>query len=140
MAEPRGHTLFTDTLRVINRAVEAHAHASPWREIITRTGDHHREPRTFGVDVYEDDPERPVDHYRIGVHEGRFEVIERGSSGAAVDWRVSVDQLRGIIADPDAHEDAPEKLGLSWLVERLGIGQQPRSRVWSPRRGRPKRH
>jgi hypothetical protein len=123
MAEPSGHTLLTDALRVIRRALEAHADASPWREIVARTSGRRR--RTFSVAIYEGDPEHVVDRYVVHAHEGRFEVVEHGR-GRPADWRVSVDQLRQIAAKPDRYVDAPEKLDLGWLETRLGIGRAKR--------------
>jgi hypothetical protein len=123
MPEPSGHTLLTDALRVIGQAIEAHADVSPWREIVARTSARERRRKTFAVAIYEGDPEHVVDHYVIRVHEGRFEAVERGRSEPAVDWRVSVDSLRHIVAEPDRYLDAPEKLDLGWLQTRLGIGR-----------------
>lgn len=136
MAEPSGHTILTDALRVIGRAIKAHENASPWREVVTRTTSGRRR-NTFAVAIYEGDPEHVVDHYVIRVHEGRFEVVERGRSEPAADWRVSVEHLRHIVAEPDGYIDAPEKLDLGWLQTRLGIGDVKRpSPTWRIGRAR----
>jgi hypothetical protein len=125
MAEPSGHTLLTEALRVINRAIEAHKEASPWREIVARTSA--TEPaRTFGVAICEGDPRRTVDRYSICAHEGRFQVVEHGRLEPA-DWEVSVDQLERIVAHPDRFIDAPELLGLDWLEDRLSIRPKAKS-------------
>jgi hypothetical protein len=136
MAEPRGHTLLTDTLRVINRAIEAHRDAAPWREIVARTsgGDG---PMLFAVEIHEGDPERTVDHYTVRVHEGRFEVVEHGRSEAAIDWSVSVEDLRRIVSDQDRYLDDPGRLPLAWLEPRLGIRARPKRAAW--RLGRVRR-
>jgi hypothetical protein len=139
MAEPSGHTLFTQALGVINRAIEAHEDASPWREIVARTSA--AEPaRTFGVAICEGDPRRVVDRYSIRAHEGRFEVVEHGRLEPAIDWEVSVDHLERIVAHPDRFIDAPEQLGLGWLEDRLAIrrGAKRRSGWRIGRARRPK--
>jgi hypothetical protein len=125
MATPSGHTLFTEALRVIGRAIEAHKDASPWREVVARTSGLDR-PLVFGVAIYEDEPDRVVDHYSIRVHEGRFEVVERGRLEPEIDWQVSVDHLRNVVAKPARYVADPGRLELDWLVQRIGIG--PRAR------------
>lgn len=130
MAEPSGHPLFTEGLRVINRAIEAHKDASPWREIIASTSGR-RGPRVFSVAIHEGDPEHVVDRYTVRVHEGRFEVVEQGQLDGSADWRVSVDHLRRLVVQSDDYVEAPAKLDLGWLEQRLGIGAQPkRWRGW----------
>lgn len=114
MAEPSGHLLFTEALSVMNRAIEAHEDEPPCREIIERTSDR-RGQRVFSVSVLEGDPERIVDRYAIRVHEGRFAVVGASQSKAAVDWQVAVDDLRRLVARPDAYVEDPSKLGLRWL-------------------------
>jgi len=120
MAEPSGHTLFTEALRVITRAIDAHKDISPWREIVAKTSGR-RGPTELAVAIYEADPERIVDRYTIRVHEGRLEAVEHGRSGTAIDWRVSVDDLRRVVAEADRHVEEPENLDLAWLESGLGI-------------------
>jgi len=78
------------------------------------------------VEVCEGEPERIVDHYTIRVHEGRFEIIEHGGSEPAIDWRVSVEALRSIMAKPDRYLSDPGRLPLDWLELRLGIRAGPK--------------
>lgn len=119
MSEPSGHTLLSEALRVINRAIEAHASTSPWRELVARTREPEETP-PFGVVIYEGAPDNVVDRYAIRAHDGRFEVTEHGRL-VPDDWHVSVDQLRRIAEEPDRFIEAPEELGLDWLAERLGL-------------------
>lgn len=125
MAEPGGRTLLTETLGVINRAIDAHRDAAPWRDIVARTTGR-KGPKVFAVEVWEGDPERIVDHYTIHVHEGRFEMIEHGRSEPPIDWRVSVEALRSIVANPDRYVSDPGRLPLDWLELRLRIGARPK--------------
>ncbi|HBZ69172.1 MAG TPA: hypothetical protein DEP35_05250 [Deltaproteobacteria bacterium] len=127
MAEPSGHPLFTEALRVINQAIEAHRDASPWREIVASTSGR-RGPKVFSVAIHEGDPPRVVDRYAVRMHEGRFEVVEQGRLEAAPDWQVSVDHLRHLVVKPGEYMEAPAKLDLGWLEQRLGIGPQPKRR------------
>jgi hypothetical protein len=119
MAEPSGHTLLSQALRTVNRAIQANRDAPPWREIVARTSAPTQ--LSFGVAIYEGDPEHVVDRYSIRAHEGRFEVVEHGRFEPAADWRVSVDHLRSLVARPERFVEAPEKLDLGWLEERLAI-------------------
>ena len=119
MAEPSGHTLLGEALRIINRAIEAHEDTPPWREIVARTRGPEETP-PFGVVIYDGDPENVVDRYAIRAHAGRFEVTEHGRR-VPDDWHVSVDHLRRIVAEPDRFIEAPERLGLAWLEARLGL-------------------
>lgn len=125
MAEPSGHTLLTDTLGVINHAIDAHREASPWREIVAKTGGP-AGSKLFAVEVREGDPEQIVDHDTIRAHEERFEMVEHGRSEPAIDWRVSVETLRGIVAKPERYLNDPRKLPLEWLERRLGIRARPK--------------
>jgi len=118
VAEPSGHTLLTEVLRVANRAIEAHEDEPPWREIAERTAE--RESPTFGVAIFEHDPDVPVDQYAIRVHDGRLEVVS-GGHVPAVDWRVSVDFLRDVASHPDGYVADPRKLELGWLARRLDV-------------------
>lgn len=118
MPEPRGHTLLTDVLRVANRAIEAHKAEPPWSEIVSRIT--HRETPVFGVAVYEDESEAPVDRYAVRLHEGRFELVPGGEE-PPIDWRVSVPFLRHVASHPDRYVDDPRRLELDWLERRLGI-------------------
>ena len=123
MGRPSGHTLFTDALRVLGDALEAHQDEPRWRELVARTSGLPA-PLTFGVEIYEPDPEHVVDHYLIRAHEGRFEVVEQGHREVP-DWRVSADELRRIVAERDACIAAPERLDLHWLELRLGLAPRP---------------
>jgi hypothetical protein len=60
MAEPSGHTLFTEALGVMNRAIDAHRDTAPWREIVAKTSGS-LAPGLFSVAVVEGDPERMSD-------------------------------------------------------------------------------
>ena len=120
MAEPSGHTLFTEALRVITRAIDAHKDTSPWREIVAKTSGR-RGPTELAVAIYAADPERIVDRYTIRAHEGRLEVVEHGGSETAIDWRVSIDHLRRVVAEADRYVEEPENLDLAWLESHLGI-------------------
>jgi len=137
MAEPSGHTLFTEALGVITRAIDAHKDTSPWREIVAKTSGP-RGATKLAVAIYEADPQRIVDRYTIRAHEGRLEVVEHGRSETAIDWRVSVDHLRRVVAEADRHVEEPEHLDLAWLESRLGIRARPkRASGW--RLGRTRR-
>jgi hypothetical protein len=103
-----------------NRAIDLHRNTPRWREVAARTSGP-RGPEFFAVEVWEGDPERIVDHFTIRAHEGRFEVVERGGSGSAIDWRVSVEALRSIVAMPDHYLSDPGRLPRDWLELRLGI-------------------
>jgi hypothetical protein len=139
VAEPSGHTLLTRALRVINRAIDAHKDASPWREIVARTKESET-PRSFGVAICEGDPQRIVDRYSIRAHEGRFQLVEHGRLEPA-DWEVSVAELERIVAHPDRFISAPELLGLDWLEDRLAIRREakPPSAWRMGRARRPKK-
>ncbi|HME73179.1 MAG TPA: hypothetical protein VKM54_25420 [Myxococcota bacterium] len=55
---------------------------------------------------------------------------------AVADWRVC-DHLRRLAVQPDDYVEAPAKLGLGWLEQRLGIGAQAkRWRGWRIGRAR----
>jgi hypothetical protein len=125
----------THALRVINRAIEAHKGASPWREFVARTSAPEEVP-AFGVAIYEGDPGRVVDRYSIRAHEGRFEVTEHGRL-VPDDWHVSVEQLQRIVGEPERFIGAPEQLGLGWLEDRLGL--RPRAKRSGWRIGRARR-
>jgi hypothetical protein len=130
MAEPSGHPLFTEALRVVNRAIEAHADAPPFREIVASTSGR-RGAKAFSVEVHEGAPERVVDRYVVQLHEGRLQVVEQGRLPSAADWRVSVDQLRLLVEGDGKDVEDPTKLDLGRLEHRLGIGAQPkRPRPW----------
>jgi len=135
MPEPSGHTLLTDALAVIRRALEAHREEAPWREIVARTSGR-RGPRTFAVAVTEGDPARVIDFYVVRVHEGRFEVVEQGRGAPVIDWNVAVEHLRRIVADPDRYIAGPEQLDLGWLVSRLGPPARKSPGEWQVRRAR----
>ena len=137
MTEPIGHTLLTQALRVISRALDAHRDASPWREIVAQTSGR-RGPTTFAVAIYEGDRGHIVDRYTVRAHDGRFEVVERGRCEPPFDWQVSVEHLRSIVAEPDRYVDEPDKLDLAWVESRLGIRAAPkRAKGW--RLGRVRR-
>jgi len=137
MPEHSGHTLLTEALAVIRRALEAHREEAPWREIVARTSGR-RGPRTFAVALTEGEPARVVDSYVVRVHEGRFEVVEHGRGGPAIDWNVAVGHLRSIIADPDRYIAGPDQLDLGWLVSRLSAParKRPGPGDWQVRRTR----
>jgi len=103
---------------VANRAIEVHSAESPWREIVAHSAG--GKSPAFGVAIFEDEPERPVDRYALRLHDGRLEVAP-GASDTPIDWRVSVDFLRHVASHPDSYVADPRKLELGWLPERLGL-------------------
>lgn len=137
MPEHSGHTLLSEALAVMRRAIEAHRDEAPWRDIVSRTSGR-RGRRSFGVAITEGEPARVVDSYAIRVHEGRFEVVEHGAMPPAVEWRGAAEHLRRIVAQPDRYIDDPEQLGLGWLVSQLApaAGRRPGPGDWQVRRSR----
>lgn len=118
MPEPRGHTLFTETLGIVNEALEAHRDEAPWKGLLDRAG-----PRLEGLDlgvaIHENADPAPIDHYTVRMEDGKLAVTSRGERPATVDWRVSVDELRAIVDDRDAYIADPARLDLDWLRRRI---------------------
>lgn len=127
MTEPGGHPLFTEALRVINRAIAANAESSPYREIVAKTTGRGGE-RNLRVALHEGEPDRVIDRYVVRIHEGRLESVEQGRLEPSVDWAVSVAELRRIVESPDAFVADPASLGLGWLERSLGIAREPEAR------------
>ena len=120
MPEPRGHTLLTETLRLVNKVLERHADVSPYREIVSRSKQI-AGGLELGVAIHEGNPRAPVDSYIIRIRDGKLEVVSRGERVEIVDWTVSVDFLRQVVGAPEFYLDHPEKLGLGWLESRLAM-------------------
>ena len=122
LREYEGHTLFTETLRVMSEALTAHKDASPYREILARA-EQILEGQDLGVAVYEKTPEVPVDHYTIRLHGAKFHVVGHGKREPGILWSVPVDYLRRVAGNPQAFIDVPARLDLGWLERRLGLSR-----------------
>jgi hypothetical protein len=114
-----GHTLLTETLRVLNQALAQHADEHPYCEILDRV--ERLGSLRLGVAIHEGDESAPIDYYAIEIRDGKFQVVSHGQREPAIDWRVSVAYLRRVTAHPSLHVDQPARLELDWLVRRLGI-------------------
>jgi hypothetical protein len=120
MAEPRGHTLLTETLLLLNKVLKRHGDVSPYREILTRLK---QKPGgvELGVAIREGKLHAPVDSYIIRIRDGKFEVVSRGEQLPVADWTGSVDFLRRVTGQQDFYLNHPEELDLGWLERRLAI-------------------
>jgi hypothetical protein len=119
MPQFEGHTLLTETLRVINQALARHANEHPYGEMVARAAE--LGGLRLGVAVYEGDAPVPVDYYAIEIRDGKLRVVSHGQLEIPVHWRVSVDHLRRVTAHAGEYVEHPAKLDLDWLEGPLGI-------------------
>ncbi|REJ81562.1 MAG: hypothetical protein DWQ34_26960 [Planctomycetota bacterium] len=105
---------FVHALALINIAIGARHVVLPFDQAIdeqSRTSD----PPEFGVAIYEESPEDPVDYFTIRLQDGRFVLTQHGVPHAAPDWVVSAEHLREIFRNPLRFVDDPSRFDLSWL-------------------------
>jgi len=78
-----------------------------------------------GVEIYDEDPNKPFDYFTIRYLNKKFEIVSRGKSEHDTEWKVSREYLQSIVDDPQKYIDNPTKLDLDWLKHRLPDAASP---------------
>ncbi len=95
-------SLFTEALRVVNRALVEHKHSVFCQQLV-RAGEKQLASREFGVALYDEtDPSTPFDQFTVRFREGSFEVVSRATQAPYFTWRVPRSYLERIVDDPEA--------------------------------------
>ena len=125
---PEGHEtsledLFVAALAVLNRALDAHRGSTPYRQIFAECAEQLQD-RRLGAQLYVDNPSQPVTHFAVRFHNGLFEpVFADGPVGVPV-WKISVDQLKEIVAAEDQYVSNPGRLPWDWLATWIRGGKE----------------
>jgi hypothetical protein len=113
------YKLFMGALEVSNRALEE-VQDTPVINKLAGLMEKQASGRHFGVAVYAKDASTPHDYFTVRVHNHELQLVSHGKESPDIDWKVSVDYLRDINAQPEAYIRNPLKLDLDWLKHRLG--------------------
>lgn len=109
---------FTRTLVVINESLTDRRNESPYSDLLAACDEVLRD-RDLGVEVYDHDPDNPIDYFTIRYREGNFELVTHGRAEADVLWRVSSDYLTEVSQQSQRYTERPELLDWDWLASWL---------------------
>ena len=114
------HALFMSALEVVNESLHENRD-NPAICPLLKNGETALAEKHFGVALYRDNPEKPLDYFTLRLTGGRFELLAHGKEPPEIAWKVSNDFLRDIVDNPQDYRDDPAKLDLDWLRDRCDI-------------------
>jgi len=112
--------LFVTSLGVLNRALDANRGLPPYQQILADCSKR-LEGQLLGVDVYTDDPDRPVARFTVCFQNGLFEPKPGDPPDEQHVWKVSAEKLRDIVAEESRYASDPRRLPWGWLGSPLEV-------------------
>lgn len=109
---------FTKALDVTNRSIEENRGSGFYGTLIS-AWDKYLNGHKAGVEIYNEDPDKPFDYFTVRYVNGKFELQSRGKSEHDTEWKVSRKYLESLVDNPQAYIDNPAKLDIDWLKDRL---------------------
>jgi hypothetical protein len=120
MSEVDVSTLFSMAIEVWDRAIRRHQSKFPYREILPRCEKALR-GRNLLVQVYDNNPDRPVAHFQVRLENGLIRPVgEEQYEGEKASWRVSKEYLQDVAHNADHYVEHPAKLDWDWLTRPIG--------------------
>lgn len=113
---------FIQYINTCNIALARHKETIPYKQIL-ELGEKIIGGKNIGVEVYGEDPDRPVDLYTIRLNNGNFDVVAFDKQNAAMEWKVKESYLAKVVSHSDEYIAHPERLEWDWLKSRIGFGK-----------------
>jgi len=108
--------LLVSAISVWNRALDTHRGSFPFREILARL-DALPQDRCAGIEVYEEDPARPVARFRVRFRKGLIEPVAGEPLAEDVCWKVCSEDLERVVAHAGACVRDPARLEWGWVQD-----------------------
>ena len=118
MADQNIYDLFKGTLDVTNEALEKNRDSKVIGTLFA-AADKPLSGHKAGVEIYDEDPDKPFDYFTVRYLDGKIELYARGKSEHDTEWKVSKNYLQSVVDDPQKYIDNPTKLNFEWLKVRL---------------------
>lgn len=115
-------SLFIQYINTCNLALSRHKEALPYKQIL-ELGEKMLGGKNIAVEVYDKDPNHPVDLYTIRLNDGNFDVVAYEKQEAAMEWKVKEAYLKKVVEHSQDYIAHPEKLEWDWLKSRIGLRQ-----------------
>ena len=116
------YQLFIQSLNITNAAMEANRDSIFLKPLLTACDAELRD-EDFGVAIFEDDPEHPVDNFTIRLENDTFVLVShqapRGDAESV--WKVSKSYLQDVVEHPRKYIDNPALLAFDWLKQRVNL-------------------
>lgn len=112
--------LFDEYLSVVNRAIAANKEGVYGKAV--KLWERAAGDKQIAVGVYQSDASSPHHWYTLELHDGNFDLVERGKADKATfHWKISEEHLNHVVGDPQIYVEHPVKLDLDWLKTRVGL-------------------
>jgi hypothetical protein len=113
------YEIFVQAMDVTNAAMEANRHSFVLKPMLSACSSELKN-QDFAVEIYDDEPEHPVDFFTIRLVGNTFVLVSHSKTPAAsAAWKVSVEYLRDVVENPRRYIDHPTLLAFDWLKQRL---------------------
>lgn len=113
--------LFVDYLNTVNTVLAQNRNDFPFDAIIGRANKILAN-KTIGVNVYQDEPARPLETFTIAMTQGKLYMIERGEMPPNLTWKVKKAYMQRVVDNQQQYLEHPTELDLEWLKSRIGVG------------------
>ena len=105
------YALFMSALEVVNESLQENRDNAAICPLL-KNGRKALAEKHFGVALYRDNPEVPLDYFMLRLTGGRFELLSHGKESPDIAWKVSNDFLRDVVDNPQDYINDPAKLDL----------------------------
>jgi hypothetical protein len=116
-------SFFLQYINTCNIALSRHKDTLPYKQILD-LGEKFLGGKNIAVEVYGEDPDRPVDLYTIRLNNGNFDVVAYDKQEVAMKWKVKETYLEKVVKNSHDYIAHPEKLEWDWLKSRIGFGKR----------------
>jgi hypothetical protein len=118
---PTTYDLFIQALNITNAALELHRDSLLLMPML-KTCNRELRGKNFGVEIYVESPDQPVDFFTIRLQGAAFVLVaHRAPAHAEATWTVSRDYLADVVTHPRAYINHPSLLAFDWLNQRLNV-------------------
>jgi hypothetical protein len=115
-------TFFIQYINTCNIALSRHKDSPPYKQILALS-EKFLGNKPITVEVYGDDPDRPIDLYTIKLNNGAFDVVSYDKQEAAMEWKVKDSYLKTVVENSQHYIAHPEMLEWEWLKSRIGFSK-----------------
>lgn len=121
MDKPAIETLFSKYIGIVNRAIAQNRDRVPYKQLFAG-GEKLLGEHRVGVVVY--DKAGSNMQFTIALDNARFTIVDReeeqgSTADTLIEWKVSVEHLEHVVANPQPYIESPIKLDLDWLETRI---------------------
>jgi hypothetical protein len=109
--------LFRQYLEICNRAMQAHCHEFPYKQIWDAV-ERLQAGEPVDLTIYDDEPQH---HYKVCLRDKHIDLVKEEPEEMPEGWKMNTSYLRRVVENPQEYIEQPARLDWDWLKDRAGF-------------------